>query len=54
MRKLFFLFIQEIDRSLIIQDVSKKCPGNIWYVNDNLIYAHVHRLPHVEICYTFY
>ena len=26
--------------------VPKKCPGRIWYVNDKLIYAHLHRLPH--------
>ena len=27
----------------------KKCPGHIWYVNDNLIYADLHRLPHVNL-----
>ena len=25
----------------------KKCPCHILYGNDNLIYAHLHRLPHV-------
>ena len=29
----------------VIQGVPKKCPGHIWYFNDNLIYAHLHRLP---------
>ena len=32
-----------------IQGVPKKCPGHIWYFNDNLIYAHLHRLPHVNL-----
>ena len=30
-----------------IQGVSKKYPAHIFYVNDNLIYAHLQRLPHV-------
>ena len=25
----------------------KICRGYIWYVNDNLIYTHLHRLPYV-------
>ena len=27
----------------------KICPIHIWYVNDNLIYAHLHRLPHLHL-----
>ena len=30
------------------------CPGHIWYVNVNLIYADLHRLPHVGFATFFY
>ena len=36
-----------------LQGVPKKCPGHICYFNDNLIYAHLHRLPHVRFA-TFF
>ena len=38
----------------VIQAVPKKCPGHIWYVNDNLIYAHLYRLPHVGFATLFF
>ena len=34
---------------MTIQGVPKKCRGHIFYVNDKLIYAHLHRLPHVGL-----
>ena len=36
----FFVFVTHY-----VQGVPK-CPGHIWYVNDNLVY--LHRLPHVR------
>ena len=42
-----FLIVLPLKPYILIQGVPKKCPGHIWYVNDNLIYAHLHRLPHV-------
>ena len=32
----------------------KKYPSYIWYVNDNLIYATLHRLPDVGFATFFY
>ena len=37
-----------------IQGVPKICPGHIWCVNDNLNYAHLHRLPQVGFATFFY
>ena len=37
-----------------IQGVSKKYSSHIWYVNDNFIYARLHRLPHVGFATFFY
>ena len=34
---------------LIYTGCPKKCPSHIYYVNDTLSYAHLHRLPHVNL-----
>ena len=39
---------------LYIQGVPKECPGHIWCVNDNLIHAHIYRLPQVGFATFFY
>ena len=37
----------------IVQGVPKKCPNHTLYVNDILIYAPLHRLPHVGFATLF-
>ena len=41
-------------KELLIQGVPKKCPCHILYVNDNLLYAHLHRLHHLRFATFFF